>query len=70
MTPEFTIWEFGLTTLHRELIFNAFSLACGFAGNLFLLLHFTSRVRYIVALPLAILCWLVSSAIVSTFPSR
>ncbi|KAK1752066.1 hypothetical protein QBC47DRAFT_363663 [Echria macrotheca] len=46
-----------------ELIFNALSLACGFAGNLLLLLHFTSRVRYIIALPVAILCWLLSSVI-------
>src|SRR6187399_17511 len=45
----------------RELVFNSLSLACGFAGNLFLLLHFTSRVRYIIALPVAILCWLLSA---------
>ncbi|KAK0645477.1 hypothetical protein B0T16DRAFT_509217 [Cercophora newfieldiana] len=53
----------GIADPEWELIFNGFSLACGFAGNLFLLLHFTSRVRYIVALPLAILCWLLSAAI-------
>jgi hypothetical protein len=52
---------------NRELVFNALSLACGFAGNLFLLLHFTSRVRYIIALPFAILCWLLSAGIVSSF---
>lgn len=53
----------GITDPKWELIANAFSLACGFAGNLFLLLHFTSRVRYIIALPLAILCWILSAII-------
>ncbi|KAK0627820.1 hypothetical protein B0T14DRAFT_474964 [Immersiella caudata] len=54
----------GIRDPEWELVFNGLSLACGFAGNLFLLLHFTSRVRYIIALPFAILCWLLSAAIV------
>lgn len=33
-------------------------------GNIFLLLNFTSRVRYIIALPLSILFWYLASAIV------
>ncbi|KAK1827616.1 voltage-gated potassium channel [Podospora conica] len=48
-----------------ELVFNALALACGFAGNLLLLLNFTSRVRYIVALPLVILCWFLSALMAS-----
>jgi potassium channel subfamily K, other eukaryote len=48
----------------REIVCNAVSLACGFAGNFFLLLNFTGRVRYIVALPLSILFWVFASAIV------
>lgn len=41
------------------------SLACGFIGNFFLLVNFTGRVRYIVALPLSIIFWILSSALVS-----
>lgn len=51
-------------TSHREIILNALSLACGFTGNFFLLLNFTGRVRYIVALPLSIIFWVLSSIIV------
>jgi hypothetical protein len=47
-----------------ELALNACSLACGFAGNILLLLHFTGRVRYIVALPLSITFWILASGIV------
>ncbi|CAJ2502121.1 Uu.00g049740.m01.CDS01 [Anthostomella pinea] len=46
-----------------ELALNGVSLACGFAGNLLLLLHFVGRVRYIVALPLSIIFWLLASGI-------
>ncbi|KAI1488367.1 hypothetical protein F5X96DRAFT_680541 [Biscogniauxia mediterranea] len=46
-----------------ELALNGVSLACGFAGNLLLLLHFVGRVRYIVALPLSIVFWLLASGI-------
>ncbi|KAK5660503.1 hypothetical protein OQA88_13051 [Cercophora sp. LCS_1] len=53
----------GIADPKWELIANGFSLALGFAGNILLLLHFTSRVRYIIALPLATLCWLLSSII-------
>lgn len=52
---------------NRELALNAFSLVCGFAGNFFLLLNFTGRVRYIVALPLSIVFWMLASMIVSRF---
>ncbi|KAK4159770.1 hypothetical protein QBC43DRAFT_246780 [Cladorrhinum sp. PSN259] len=46
-----------------ELIPNSISIICGFIGHLFLLLNFTRRVRYIVALPLSILFWLISAII-------
>ncbi|KAI0482252.1 hypothetical protein GGR56DRAFT_663257 [Xylariaceae sp. FL0804] len=46
-----------------ELALNGVSLACGFAGNLLLLLHFVGRVRYIVALPASIVFWLLASGI-------
>ena len=44
---------------------NGASLACGFAGNFFLLFNFTRRVRYIVALPMTILLWYFATGIVS-----
>ena len=44
-------------TTHRCIALNAASLACGCAGNLFLLLNFTQKVRYIVALPMTIVLW-------------
>ncbi|PQE29100.1 potassium channel protein [Rutstroemia sp. NJR-2017a BBW] len=47
----------------REIILNAVSLACGFTGNFFLLLNFTRRVRYIVALPLSIIFWYFATGI-------
>lgn len=40
---------------------NVASLICGFLGNLFLLLNFTQRIRYIIALPATILFWYLSS---------
>jgi potassium channel subfamily K len=40
---------------------NAASLICGFLGNLFLLLNFTQRIRYIIALPATIVFWYLSS---------
>ncbi|KAI0022541.1 hypothetical protein F4780DRAFT_777605 [Xylariomycetidae sp. FL0641] len=46
-----------------ELALNGVSLACGFAGNLLLLLHFVGRVRYIIALPFSILFWTLASGI-------
>jgi len=45
---------------------NVGSLICGFLGNFFLLLNFTQRIRYIVALPLTILFWYFATGIVST----
>jgi potassium channel subfamily K len=38
------------------------SLICGFLGNLFLLLNFTQRIRYIIALPATVVLWYISSA--------
>ncbi|KAK0701674.1 hypothetical protein B0T26DRAFT_795155 [Lasiosphaeria miniovina] len=51
------------TVSTREIIWNAISLVCGFTGNIFLLLNFTGRVRYIIALPLSILLWVLSAVI-------
>ncbi|KAL8918314.1 MAG: hypothetical protein Q9172_005473 [Xanthocarpia lactea] len=42
---------------------NAASLVCGFLGNIFLLLNFTKRVRYIVALPATIILWYLATGI-------
>ncbi|KAK7518266.1 potassium channel-like protein [Phyllosticta citriasiana] len=36
---------------------NAASLICGFVGNIFLLMNFTQRIRYIIALPVTIILW-------------
>ncbi|PLB35013.1 voltage-gated potassium channel [Aspergillus candidus] len=41
---------------------NAISLVCGLAGNVFLLFNFTRVVRYIVALPVSIVCWVLATA--------
>ena len=49
----------------RELILNGISLGCGFFGNFSLLLNFTQRIRYIVALPLTIISWYFATGIVS-----
>ena len=46
---------------------NGASLACGFAGNIFLLFNFTRRVRYIVALPVTIILWYIATGIVSHY---
>ncbi|USP75620.1 hypothetical protein yc1106_02894 [Curvularia clavata] len=40
---------------------NVASLICGFLGNFFLLLNFTQRVRYIIALPATVILWYLSS---------
>ncbi|KAM0795751.1 hypothetical protein BDR22DRAFT_976648 [Usnea florida] len=42
---------------------NGASLACGFAGNIFLLFNFTRRIRYIVALPVTIILWYFATGI-------
>lgn len=42
---------------------NVASLVCGFVGNIFLLFNFTSRVRYIIALPATIVSWYVATFI-------
>jgi hypothetical protein len=49
---------------NREVILNAISRACGFFGNFCLLLNFTRRVRYIVALPATIISWYFATSIV------
>ena len=46
---------------------NGASLACGFAGNIFLLFNFTRRIRYIVALPVTIILWYFATGIVCPF---
>ena len=43
---------------------NGASLACGFAGNIFLLFNFTRRIRYILALPVTIILWYFATGIV------
>ena len=48
---------------------NGASLACGFAGNIFLLFNFTRRIRYIVALPVTIILWYFATGIVCPFSS-
>ncbi|CZR62243.1 related to potassium channel [Phialocephala subalpina] len=48
---------------HWEVILNAISLACGFFGNFCLLLNFTRRIRYIVALPATIISWYFATGI-------
>ncbi|KAK4189260.1 hypothetical protein QBC35DRAFT_493621 [Podospora australis] len=53
----------GIPDPQWEIIPNIFSIIAGFIGHLFLLLNFIGRVRYIVALPLTILFWLISALI-------
>ncbi|KAH8911384.1 voltage-gated potassium channel [Coniochaeta sp. PMI_546] len=53
----------GISDPRWELILNGVSLACGFAGNIFLLLNFTGGARYIIALPLSIIFWILASGI-------
>ncbi|KAH7128622.1 potassium channel-like protein [Dendryphion nanum] len=42
---------------------NVASLIAGFLGNLFLLLNFTQRIRYIIALPATIIFWYISTGL-------
>ncbi|KAM0724320.1 hypothetical protein Q7P37_000202 [Cladosporium fusiforme] len=42
---------------------NIISLIAGFIGNFFLLCNFTKRIRYIIALPVTIVMWYASTAI-------
>jgi potassium channel subfamily K len=42
---------------------NSLSLVAGFIGNFFLLCNFTKRIRYIVALPVTIIMWYISTGI-------
>jgi len=57
----------GIPDPHWEVALNAVSLACGFFGNFCLLLNFTRRIRYIVALPLSIISWYFATFIVSLY---
>lgn len=50
---------------YRVTAMNAVSLFCGVVGNIFLLLNFTQTVRYIIALPVTIVSWLLATGIVS-----
>ncbi|KAI9826260.1 MAG: Potassium channel [Phylliscum demangeonii] len=45
------------------LTLNGLSLACGFIGNFALLLNFTRRVPYLLALPITIVMWLLAAAL-------
>lgn len=64
--PSSSMWLCSLC--QRCIVLNAASLACGFAGNVFLLFNFTRRIRYIVALPMTIILWYLATGIVS-YPS-
>lgn len=48
---------------------NVVSLILGFIGNLYLLFNFTQRIRYMVALPVTIICWYFATGIVSALAS-
>ena len=50
-----------MLTSNRCYWINVASLICGFLGNFFLLLNFTQRIRYIIALPATIIFWYLSS---------
>ncbi|KAF4539384.1 Voltage-gated potassium channel beta-2 subunit [Lasiodiplodia theobromae] len=51
--PEWTYW------------LNVASLICGFVGNFFLLMNFTQKVRYIIALPLTIILWYIATGLLT-----
>lgn len=44
---------------------NAASLICGFVGNFFLLMNFTQKIRYIVALPMTIVLWYIATGLLT-----
>ncbi|OJD29328.1 voltage-gated potassium channel [Diplodia corticola] len=44
---------------------NAASLICGFVGNLFLLMNFTQKIRYIIALPVTIVLWYTATGLLT-----
>ena len=54
-------------TNHRCYWLNVASLILGFVGNFFLLMNFTQRVRYIIALPMTIFLWYIATGLVSAF---
>jgi potassium channel subfamily K len=54
-----------MSRINREIILNAISLGMGFFGNFCLLLNFTRRIRYIIALPATIISWYFATGIVS-----
>ncbi|KAJ9405646.1 hypothetical protein DTO045G8_6676 [Paecilomyces variotii] len=55
--------QVGIHDPHWCIALNATSLACGVAGNIFLLFTFTRTVRYIVGVPLSIILWLVATGL-------
>lgn len=57
-----------LTQSDRCYWINVASLVCGFVGNFFLLMNFTQKVRYIVALPVTIILWYIATGLVSNPP--
>ncbi|RDW79600.1 hypothetical protein BP6252_04238 [Coleophoma cylindrospora] len=57
------VYGVGMPDPRWEIILNAISLGCGFFGNFCLLLNFTKRVRYIIALPLTIITWYFATGI-------
>lgn len=59
-----TIIMIAISNVDRCVALNATSLAFGILGNFFLLCNFTRLVRYIIALPLSIFLWMVSTVIV------
>ncbi|KAL8673434.1 MAG: hypothetical protein Q9168_002138 [Polycauliona sp. 1 TL-2023] len=64
-SPGVDALSIGFLDPHWCISLNAVSLVCGFVGNFFLLLNFTKRVRYIVALPATIVLWFLATGIVS-----
>jgi potassium channel subfamily K len=58
---DFCYWVMIDAEIVRCYWINVASLICGFLGNLFLLLNFTQRIRYIIALPTTIVFWYLSS---------
>jgi hypothetical protein len=66
VSPNFEIYKLpDFDSSDREIILNAISLAAGFIGNFALMVNFTRRIRYIIALPFTIVSWYIATGIVS-----
>ncbi|KAL4755889.1 potassium channel family protein [Aspergillus foveolatus] len=63
LSADGTLVETGFKDPPWCIALNATSLVCGLAGNLFLLCNFTRIVRYIIALPMSIFLWMLSTVI-------